>query len=95
MRDNLPRKIWKNECGIVNMDINRGNGTHWVAYIKKQQDILYFDSYGNLQPPVELTEYFQSGGSYNDIRYNYDNVQKFNSYKCGHHCLLFLYNYCC
>lgn len=94
MRDTIPRKVWKNECGIVNMDKQIGDGTHWVAYVKNNQGVLYFDSYGNLQPPIELTEYFRSGASHISIRYNYDMIQNFNSYKCGHYCLLFLYNYC-
>lgn len=34
MRDDLPLKIRKNECGIVNLDISSGPGTHWTAYVK-------------------------------------------------------------
>ena len=48
MRDKLPKKIRKIENGIVNLDNDDGDGTHWTAYIKKGKNIIYFDSYGNL-----------------------------------------------
>lgn len=94
MRDTLPNKIRKRESGIVNLDTNDGDGTHWIAYIKKNKEIVYFDSYGNLRPPDEMRKYFLSDGSLNKIKYNYDSVQNYDSYVCGHLCLLFLYNQC-
>lgn len=94
MRDTLPLKIRKNECGIVNLDISSGPGTHWTAYMKKNNSIIYFDSYGNLRPPTDLKKYFFSDGSFNKIKYNHDNVQSYNSINCGHLCLKFLYNLC-
>ena len=30
-RDNLPYKILKKECGIINLDSQIGPGTHWVC----------------------------------------------------------------
>lgn len=95
MIDTLPNKIRRHECGIVNMDSEKGPGTHWTAYIKRFNEVVYFDSYGNLSPPKKLITYLQSDGSNTNITYNYDVIQKFNSYKCGHFCLIFLYNYCC
>ena len=50
MRDILPRRPLANECGIINIDSHFGNGTHWVAYKKLRKK--YFDSFGNLTPPV-------------------------------------------
>ena len=35
VRDNLPSKPRRNECGILNLDDRDGNGTHWVAWHKK------------------------------------------------------------
>lgn len=92
MRDTLPKKIKKNESGIINLDTDDGEGTHWVAYTKKNKEIIYFDSYGNLRPPEELIKYFLSDGSLNTIKYNYDSVQNYKSFICGHLCLFFLYN---
>ena len=88
MRDNLPRyKPWKNECGIVNLDSLKGPGTHWVAYCKKGKLIEYFDSFGNLQPPIEIIHYLGL-----NIKYNYTKYQDFNTFNCGHLCLKFLYD---
>ena len=79
------------ESGIVNLDVESGPGTHWTAYSKNNKNVTYFDSFGNLPPPNELVEYFRSNGNVM-IKYNYDSVQKFNSYQCGQYCLKFLYN---
>jgi len=45
MRDSLPRKIRRNESGIVNLDDVDGPGTHWVAYAKRGDRAMYFDSF--------------------------------------------------
>lgn len=89
MRDTLPVRPRKNEAAIVNLDSNRGNGTHWVCYMKRADEVFYFDSFGNLRPPVEITRYL---GTTVDIKYNYDRRQSFNSVVCGHLCLEFLTN---
>lgn len=89
MRDNLPKKTWKNEMGVVNLDDSNGPGTHWVAYCKKLNTVLYFDSFGNLQPPIEINKYLGS-----NIYYNYKKCQNFNSFMCGHLCLKFLMKHC-
>lgn len=86
MRDKLPKKSKSIECGIVNLDLSKNNGTHWVAYIKIKDSCEYFDSYGNLKPPVELINYLRS----KNIYYNYTTYQRFNSTNCGHLCLSYL-----
>lgn len=92
MRDNLPTKIRDNESGIVNLDNYSGPGTHWTAYLKQGRSILYFDSIGHLQPPLELLKYIRGDGSGNNITYNFDRYQKLNDYNCGQLCLQFLYS---
>lgn len=89
MRNALPIKSERNECAIVNLDDKDGAGTHWVAYVKRGVNILYFDSYGDLRPPAELIKYF---GKAVKIFYNYNREQNFNSFVCGHLCLKFLIN---
>lgn len=84
MRDKLPKKPNRRECGIINLDTHKGPGTHWVAYIKTSNDAEYFDSFGNLQPPIEVLNYLG-----NNITYNYKREQ-FKTYNCGHLCLKFL-----
>ena len=93
MRNNLPKKIRNNECGIVNLDAKEGPGTHWVAYVKRKNNVIYFDSYGNMTAPIELINYFDSVAKSN-IKYNYDALQTYYSYNCGQLCIKFLYNYC-
>jgi len=87
MRDNLPKKIWVNETGIVNLDSSIGPGTHWVCYKKLGDIVYYFDSFGNLPPPVELRKYFNSATK---ILFNYERFQDYNTSVCGHLCLEFL-----
>lgn len=95
MRDGL---LWRtprtNECAIVNLDDSYGPGTHWVAYIKKQNRVEYFDSFGNLRPPLELIEYFNRGGGGDGglvtIVYNYEALQHYDTSNCGQLCVKFL-----
>lgn len=91
MRDNLPQKCHKNECGIVNLDVSDGPGTHWVAYGKKDDNVYYFDSFGDLPPPAELVSYFGSDDS--RIHYNYLNYQQYDTVICGQLCITFLYHF--
>ena len=37
-RDKLPGKKLKNECGTLNLDDSYGNGTHWVAWYRRNND---------------------------------------------------------
>lgn len=89
MRDLLPNKIRKIECGIVNLDSFEGNGTHWVCYFKKDKIKYYFDSYGNIvdKPPFELVKYLGK----NNIFYNDNQIQDYNDPPiCGHLCVFVL-----
>lgn len=87
MRDTLPKRgPHKNESAIVNLDLNEGSGTHWVAYKKRANSVIYFDSFGDLKPPIELIKYFNC----KVILYNYDKYQSYNTSNCGALCLKFL-----
>lgn len=87
MRDRLPKRVHKTESGIVNLDNDSGSGTHWTAYIKKGPKAVYYDSFGNLPPPIELINYLKCY-----IQYNHKQYQTFDTVNCGHLCLQFLYN---
>ena len=84
LRDTLPKKTQKKECGILNLDDTSGNGTHWVAWWKAKNEKYYFDSFG-IQPPNELVKYLQS-----PIYYNTEQIQQSNQVFCGHLCLYVL-----
>lgn len=91
MRDNLPTaKPWKYECMVVNHDSVTSFGTHWTCFVKTCTDVIYFDSFGKLPPPLELVAYL---GSDCQIYYNVQQYQQFNTIICGHLCLSFLYDY--
>lgn len=90
MRDRLPLSgPLHTECAVLNLDNSTGMGTHWVAYYKINSVAYYFDSYGNLAPPIELIQYL---GSDINIFYNYMNYQQYGTVICGQLCILFLLN---
>lgn len=89
MKDHLPSKPKRLECGIVNLDDLKNPGTHWVAYVKINNFCQYYDSFGNLKPPLQLLSYMNKCS----IFYNYTRHQKFNSVICGHLCLRYLHNF--
>lgn len=81
MRDNLPKRAKRVECGIINLDDTFGSGTHWVCYLKDGATKLYFDSFG-LQPPLELQRYLGK-----NIKYSTYEIQSPEQVICGHLCL--------
>lgn len=89
MKDKLPKKLKQIECGIVNLDNSTNKGTHWVAYVKLNNYCEYFDSYGNLKPPLELLKYLKRC----NLFYNYNRFQNFNAINCGHLCLEYLLDF--
>ena len=89
MRNALPTSgVRRNESGIVNLDDATGPGTHWVAYAKRNNRVMYFDSFGNLRPPKELVRYFENDAM--AIEYNRTSYQTYDQSFCGQMCLRFL-----
>jgi len=82
----LPVAPRREEAAVVNLDFEKNKGTHWVCYKKTGKSVLYFDSFGNLRPPLELEKYFKGC----DIEYNYERTQAYDTFNCGHLCLKFL-----
>jgi len=69
MRTTLSTGVRRNESGIVNLDNAVGPGTYWVAYAKRENRAIYFDSFGNLRPPNELVQYLENNVT--QIEYNH------------------------
>ena len=86
MSDELPLDGPRfNESGVVNLSSSKTSGTHWVAYKKRGNRVIYYDSFGDLQPNAAIKKYFAGY----DIEYN-PNRYQWKSYNCGHLCLQFL-----
>lgn len=91
MRDSLPRNPKKIECLIINHDGGaQSKGTHWSSLAKVNDTAWYFDSFGNLLPPLEIKSYL---GDHVKLLLNYNRYQKFGTMICGQLCLKFLYNF--
>lgn len=89
MRDELPLKPWNNECGILNLNNSDQSGSHWVAWFKHGNFKVYFDSYGDSRPPIELVKYLGK----DNLWYNEDRFQNYDDPPiCGHLSLTFLQN---
>ena len=87
MRNTLPTSdVRRNESGIVNLDDATGPGTHWVA--KRNNRVVYFDSFDNYRPPKELVLYFENDAT--TIEYNRTSYQTYDQSFCGQMCLRIL-----
>lgn len=86
MRQLLPGAAHRDECGIINLGDSDSVGTHWTCYVKDGDDRkLYFDSFGNAEPPLELVDYLGGGTG---LMYNTARIQDFDDPPiCGHLCL--------
>ena len=85
MRDELINKKPNNlECGIVNLDSSRGNGSHHCSWWKNKNKKYYFDSFG-IKPPKEMIKYLGK-----NILYSTYQIQQFNDSNCGEWCLFVL-----
>ena len=87
-RDNLPKRIRKEECAIINLDDVSGPGTHWVCWRNMDEDVCeYFDSFG-LSIPFEVEKYLIKSGK--NLFHSPNEIQERLSVLCGHWCLYYL-----
>ena len=75
---------------IINLDIRRGPGTHWVATFVADDFNYYFDSF-SLPPPQEFVDYAEKLKKEFQYHSGYP-IQDINSVRCGYYCLYFLDN---
>lgn len=89
MRDEFGKiKCRKIEATVCKSNLAHEEGSHWVAFWKKDNTAYYFDSFGNLPPPEEIVKYL---GDKCHIYYNKTQYQTYGTVICGHLCLQFLY----
>ena len=55
-RDNLPKTI-KNGAYVINLDEYADLGTHWIALYVKNNEVIYFDSFGVEHVPKEIKKF--------------------------------------
>ena len=78
-RDNLPKTI-KNEAYVINLDEYADVGTHWIALYVKNNEVIYFDSFGVEHVPREIKRFI--GHKY--LETNIFRIQVDNSIMCGY-----------
>ena len=86
MRDGLPKRARATECGILNLDILSGQGTHWTCWFKHERVCYYFDSFG-LPPPLEFYRYIRCECIHSTYQ-----IQRVGDVVCGHLCIVILYH---
>ena len=93
MRDELPPKPHRVECGILNLNGHTQRGSHWTAWYKDGMQRWYFDSFGEA-PPLELLTYLKTSEELKHdapvIRRSAVIVQHYESNECGSLCLYVL-----
>ena len=78
-RDNLLKTI-KNGVCVINLDEYADLGTHWIALYVKDNEVIYFDSFGVEHIPKEIKNFI----GHKNIKTNIFRIQADNSIMCGY-----------
>ena len=78
-RDNLPNKI-NDGAYVTNLDECAYVGTHWIALFSKNNEIVYFDSFGVEHVRKEIEKLIR----HKNIKTNIFRIQSNNSIMCGY-----------
>ena len=84
-RNNLPKMI-KNGAYVINLDGYTDVGTNWIALYAKNNEVIYFDSFGVEHVPKEVKIFIGN----KDIKTNIFRIQAYNSIMCGYFCIGFI-----
>ena len=84
-RDNLP-KIIQNEACVINLDEYADVGTYWIAFYVKNNEVIYFDSFGGELVPKEIKRFI----GHKSTKTNIFRIQADNSTMCGYFCIGFI-----
>ena len=92
-RSNLPKSnfIEKTKDGayIINLDEYANVSTHWIAFCK-QNEIVYFDSFGVKYIPEEIKKFIKEFPGNKNIKTSIFPVQEDNSIMYGYFCVGFI-----
>ena len=83
-RNNLPKL--ENGAYVINLDHSENTGTHWIVIFMKNNEVIYFDSFGVEYVPKEIMEKIGN----RNIKTNIFRIQDNNSIMCGYFCILFI-----
>ena len=81
----MPKTI-KNGAYVINLDEYANVGTHWIAVYAKNNEAIYFDSFGVEHSPKEVKRFI----GHKDIKTNIFRIQADNSIMCGYFCIGFI-----
>ena len=72
-------KTTENEAYVINLDEYVDVGTHWVALYVKNNEVIYFDSFGVEHAPKEIKRFI----GHKNIKTNIFRIQADNSITRG------------
>ena len=83
-RDNLPKT--KNGAYVINLDEYADVGTHWIALYVKNNEVIYFYSFGVEHVSKEIKKCI----GHENTKTNIFIIQADNSVMCGYFCIGFI-----
>ena len=84
-RNNLPKTI-KKGAYVTNLDEYENTGTHWIALFVKNNEAIYFDSFGLEHIPNEINKFIDN----KNIKSNIFRLQAYHSIMCGYYFIEFI-----
>lgn len=79
----------KNGNYIINLADEHKPGTHWTCFIVRNNQCMYFDSYGEIYP-IDVKKFINKNKSIK-LFFNTDHIQHLDATTCGIYCLSFCY----
>ena len=80
----MPKKL--NGAYVINLDEYADAGTYWIAFYVKNNEVIYFDSFGIEHVPKEIKKFI----GHKNIKTNTFRIQVNNSIMCGYFCIGFI-----
>ena len=76
---------------VINLDHSKNTGTHWVVIFAKEDEVIYFDSFGVEYIPEEIMQKIEHSSLGNkNIKTSIFRIQDNKSIMCGYFCILFI-----
>ena len=80
---------------ISNTDNHEEDGEHWCAWVIKDENLFFFDSFGRSPNDETLPmNFLEISRNFKHIQYTKTRIQGWNSNACGYFCIHFIYMFC-